>query len=73
MSPIERILGILKSGEVYTKEELAENLNLTNNTVIQLLTFLSDYDLAIYDRKNQKAIINPHMRKLMQEEEYPKF
>ena len=72
MPPIDRILSILKTGEVYTKEEIAENLNATNQTVKELLTFLSDYDLVVYDQRNQKAVIHPHLRKLIQEEENPK-
>ena len=65
---IEKILDILEDGKVHTKEEIAEALEASNKIVIQLLKFLSDYNLVVYDQKNQRVTIHTELKRLMRKE-----
>jgi len=71
VAALDRILEHLKDGKRHTLEEITKALNLNGETVLEVIQFLADYGFAILDEKRGQTVLDPKIKRLIQEEERP--
>jgi len=71
MATLDRVLDFLKDGKRHTLKEMGETLNLGEEDILEALQFLADYGFAILDEKRGQTVLDPKIKKLIQEEEKP--
>ena len=65
MSAIDDIVDLLKDGEWHNLKDLAKNLKLNQEKLQKIIQFLKNLDLIKLDEKHEKALINPHLKRLI--------
>lgn len=61
-STIDKVLELLEDGELHATIELAEELDMSIETVEQILSFLSEFDLVEYDPDTGARITESGLR-----------
>jgi len=69
VAALDQVLDLLKDGRRHSLEEIAQTLNLRKETVLETLQFLADYNLAILDEERGQTVLEPKIKKLIQQEE----
>jgi len=65
VTEIAMIFDILNDGRWHEIEELRQRLNLNEQNIQKITTFLSRYDLVKIDNENRKVKINHSFQKLL--------
>jgi DNA-binding IclR family transcriptional regulator len=62
-----RILEYLRDGSHRSIKEIEETLKLGEETTLEILNFLADYDFLIKDTRSDEVFLDPKLERLIQE------